>query len=172
MIRQRNVLGVDPAFRRTGWALLRLDEAESPTLLASGFIVPNGNTLPEKLRSIEAQFTKVLQARKPYLVLFEKPGIWMRRAGSSRHSVEMMAMARGVMLCACAKIGVPSHEIDFHTVRLVLLGRPNATKTCSAGLLDHLGLTPPRRARGGIDLDVADAMLVALYGIIGPPTDI
>jgi hypothetical protein len=72
-------------------------------------------------------------------------------------------MARGVMLAACAEMRGLTFEVDFQAVRLVLLGRQNASKADAVELTKRLGLSPPCRPRGGIDLDVVDAIMMALY---------
>ena len=163
---QPRPMGIDPAFRRTGWAVLAHDRGQ-PALLASGSIVPRGNSRGEGLLSIQSQLQAVVQAWCPTSVIFEQPGKWMRRVGSSRESVEVMAMARGVMLATCAEMRVPAFEVDFQVVRLALLGQQNASKASAAELVSHLGLGLPRRPRGGVDLDVVDAIMMALFGLDG-----
>jgi Holliday junction resolvasome RuvABC endonuclease subunit len=99
------------------------------------------------------------------LAILEKPGYWMNRSGSSRQSIEKMAMARGAMLLACADASVPSLEVDFQTVRRVLLGRGNAPASAVPEFVSGLGIPLPRRKGNEIDLDVANAILMALFGL-------
>ena len=162
-------LGVDPSFNRTGWALL-VGARRPPSLVACGVIIPRGSSRGERLLSIRRQFEGVLRSLRPALAWFERPGSWQRRGGSRRETVEAMAMARGVMLAACAELGVEVVEVDFQAVRRALLGRHNAGASSVLEFVRGLGVEPPRRPRGGVDLDVANAVLMAAYGLwLGEP---
>lgn len=74
-------------------------------------------------------------------------------------------MARGVMLAACAELGVEAVEVDFQAARRALLGRHNAGASSVLEFVRGLGVEPPRRPRGGVDMDVANAVLMAAYGL-------
>jgi crossover junction endodeoxyribonuclease RuvC len=156
------ILGVDPALGRTGWALLSIPADSSFTIAGLGTIAPKGKSRGEKLTSVSSQFGRVLAEWKPDEAHFELPGKWMHRH-TSRNAVEAMGMARGVMLMACAEMGVPAFEADFHTIRREMLGGWKAGKSAAATYLATLGIRLPERPRGGIDTDIADAILVALH---------
>ena len=157
-------LGVDPSFNRTGWALLA-GTLHQPSLVACSAIIPRGSGRGERLLSIGRQFEGVLRSLRPAVAWFERPGAWQRRGGSRRETVEAMAMARGVMLAACAELGVEAVEVDVQAARRALLGRHNAGASSVLEFVRGLGLEPPRRPRGGVDLDVANAVLMAAYGL-------
>jgi Holliday junction resolvasome RuvABC endonuclease subunit len=160
------LIGIDCAYRRSGWAILTRGLDGRPTLAAYGAIVPRGQNRSHGLMSIEKQVRDILREWKPTGALLEKPGRWIHREGSSRHSIEVMAMARGTMLKVCGELAIPAQEVDFQQVRLALLGRANATKASAVELVSYLGLGGlPRRPRGGVDLDVVDAIMMALYGL-------
>jgi hypothetical protein len=74
------------------------------------------------------------------------------------------------MLAACAELGVKALEVDFQAARGALLGRPNAGADSVLDFVRGLGLEPPRRPRGGVDLDVANAVLMAAYGLVSEPS--
>lgn len=158
------LLGVDPSFNRTGWAVLSLRDRH-PLLVASGTIKPAGKSRAESLRYIQLRFRQVLEDWDPTVAYFERPGSWQRRGGTRRETVEVMAMARGVMLAACADLEVPACEIDSYRVRLTLLGRVNAPASSLIEFLGAQGFELPRRPRGAIDLDIASAVLMAVYGL-------
>jgi Holliday junction resolvasome RuvABC endonuclease subunit len=161
----QRLMGVDPSFNRTGWALLVRACRGKVVLAGFGIVVPRGNSRAQRLLSIQKAFQAVLAKCRPSRVVFEQPGKWMRRVGSSRWSVEAMAMARGVMLAACAELGVEAVEVDFQVARRALLGSPNAGADAVIGFVRGMGLKPLRRPRGGVDLDVANAVLMAAYGL-------
>jgi Holliday junction resolvasome RuvABC endonuclease subunit len=160
----RYVLGVDPSFNRTGWCLL--EQANSrPRMIASGVIVPKGAGRPAQLLSIRQQFEAVLSRWPAAEAYFERPGAWQRKGGTRRETVEAMSMSRAVMLLACAERGVPAYEVDVHVVRRAMLGRVNAGAKDILAALHREGFEVPSRPRGAPDLDVANAALVAVYGL-------
>ena len=158
----RKILGVDPALGRTGWALLSISQNSSFAIVAWGSIAPKRANRPEKLWQIVCEFRGILAEWKPDEAHFELPGKWMHRY-LSRNAVEAMAMARGAMLMACAEARVPTFEADFHTVRRDMLGGWKAGKSATARYLATLGVSLPKRPRGNVDSDIADAILVALH---------
>jgi len=158
-------LGVDPSFNRTGWALLAGGH-HPPLLIAWGVIIPRGHGRGERLLNIRRQFEGVLRSLRPALAYFERPGSWQRRGGSRRETVEVMAMCRGVMLAACAELGVEAIEVDFQAARRALLGRHNAGADAVLKFVRGLGVEPPQRPRGSVDMDVANAVLMAAYGLV------
>lgn len=155
------LMGVDPSYRRTGWAVTRYDCGRRQ-LAASGTISPVGAGRGQCLVSLHRQFEGVLEKQRPSIVTIEQPGLWMRR-GTNRNTVEVMAMARGVFLLACAEHATPAYEVGFQEVRRVLLGNGSAPAEAVAEFARAEGIPLPKRARGGIDMDVANALMMAIY---------
>ena len=162
----RLTLGVDPSFNRTGWAVLTHEDGSTLSMVACGIVTPSGQSRGQRLESIQRQFSDVLARWTPREAYFERPGNWQRREGSRRETIEVMAMARGVMLATCAEKRVPAWEIDFHTVRRALLGRGNANAAMLVDFVTSQGLPPPFRPRGAVDLDVANAIAMAIFGMM------
>lgn len=117
------------------------------------------------LAAIRRSFLSVLANWVPDSVVLERPGKWMQRPGTSRHSIETMAMSRGVMLEACAEFGVIAVEVDFQEARARVLGWANGTKAEAAAFVASLGLGVPHLRSGRVDEDVVDAIVMALYGL-------
>jgi len=109
-----------------------------------------------------SDFRGVLAKWQPDEVHFELPGKWMHQH-LSRNAVEAMGMARGVMLMACAERHIPAFEVDFHTIRRQMLGHWKAGKPAVVKYLWTLGVELPTRTGGYVDLDVVDAIMVALH---------
>ena len=55
--------------------------------------------------------------------------------------------------------------MNFRSVRSALIGNANAKAPLISAYLEEMGLEIPRRPRGGTDFDVANAMLMALFGL-------
>jgi len=164
MTTDRLTLGVDPSFNRTGWALLSRADGSPPSMVACGIITPSGISRSQRLETIQRQFTDVLARWAPREAYFECPGNWQRREGSRRETIEVMAMARGVMLAACAELGVPAFEVDFRAARQAVIGNPSVRVEGVVEFVRSRGFRIPRRPRGGVDLDIVNAILMGLYG--------
>lgn len=161
------VMGVDPAYRTTGWAVLRHRE-KLPSLMASGTIPASGKTVPRALLSIGNEFRSVVEQWSPRLVVLEQPGRWMFRRDSNRRSIELMAMVRGIMLAVCASRNVTALTVDFQEARARVFGKAILKPEVKDRLLTgrFLSTTPEPT----IGHDVADAIVMALYPcVVGDP---
>jgi Holliday junction resolvasome RuvABC endonuclease subunit len=165
MMKNNVILGVDPSFNRTGWAAVSLRDGQ-PVLIACGVISPAGESRGEGLRHIQCRFRQVLKDTGAGGAYLERPGTWQRRGGTRREALETMEMARGVMLVACADASVRAFEVDFYRVRLTLLGRVNAPASSLVAFLSAQGFDLPRRPRDGVDMDVANAIMMGVYGLL------
>ena len=115
--------------------------------------------------SLNTRFQGVLEEQRPSFVTIEGPGRWMRR-GTTRKTVELMAMARSIYLMACAEHATPAYEVAFQEVRRVGLGNGNAPAEAVTDSIQDEGLRLPRRSRGGLDMDIASALIMAIYAEI------
>ncbi len=162
---EQQILGVDPSFNRSGWALLTVDARNKPHISATGVIKPGKGSRDERLLQIGRQFEAVLRKCRPNRACFEKPGAWQRRGGSRRETVEMMGMGRGVMFRACAEFGVAVDEVDFNSARRAIIGTARVDLPLITRFIEALAIEMPRRPRGGLDLDIANAIVVGFYGL-------
>lgn len=162
--RTNRVLGIDPSLNRSGWAILEPHD-DLWCLTGAGVIVPHGADRSRQLESISSACRRVLSRHTPAQAILEQPGAWQRRGGSRRETIEAMAMARGVMLAACAEANIVAMEAPVQQVRRTLVGRHNASTAEVIQYLQGRGVDLPRRPRGAVDGDIANAILMALYGV-------
>lgn len=149
------VLGIDPGLARTGWAVLEDSRADGgASLVAHGLIpTPSGSPLPERLRTLEADLSRILELHAPEevaveAVFFAKPS----------PSVAATQHARGVILLAACKSGCRVHEYNPREVKSSLTGFGAAQKGQMQKFVARLlGLASVPRPD-----DVADAMAIAL----------
>lgn len=120
--RDRLVLGIDPSFNRSGWALLDASHHRA-RLLDAALIVPKGADRPSQLLSIQQQFDGIVEGKEGVSAYFERPGAWQRKGGTRRETVEALSMSRAVMLLVCALRAVAAHDVDVHVVRRAMFGR-------------------------------------------------
>ena len=159
------VIGVDPSFNRTGWCVLTT-RGGMPRVETVGTIVPKGEDRTEKLLSIYRQFQAVMEQWQPKAVYLERPGAWQRKGGTRRETVEVLAMGRAALLLVCAQRNIRVTEVDVHAVRLHIFGRVNARAEDVLEFLSREQIDIPLRPRGGPDLDVANAIITGLYGLL------
>jgi Holliday junction resolvasome RuvABC endonuclease subunit len=157
------VMGVDPAYRRSGWAVLD-GTGERPSLIDRGTIAPTGKDVASGLLSIGHELRSVVERWTPELVVLEQPGYWIFRADSNRRSIELTTMVRGVMVAVCASCETAVCAVDFQEARCAIFG----TTVSKAGV--RTALTRGRFLAEAPNLsnrdhDIADAIVMALYGI-------
>ena len=101
------ILGVDPSFNRTGWAIL----AAGPTIVTTGVVKPGKGTRSEQLFRIERIFESAIEGYDLAAAYFEDAGAWTRPGGMRAETLVAPAMAKGVMLSVCAGNSIPAHEV-------------------------------------------------------------
>lgn len=158
------ILGVDPSFNRTGWAAVT-KSGLAAELKQYGIIAPRATERGQQLLSIWTQFREVLDSCAPDAAYFERPGAWQRKGGTRRETLEVLSMSRAAMLLACASSSVPVFEVEVHLVRLAMCGRVNAGAEDIVRVVKQSGIEVPQRPRGALDMDIANAVVMALYGL-------
>lgn len=146
------VLGVDTSLRSSGVGLLQ-GPAKAPVFLTCGTI-RNAPALPhsECLRRIDAAITELIEEHRPDAVAVE--GIFFAR---NARTAMVLGQARGVVIAAAARHGVPVFEYAPRDVKSALSGFGAASKEQVGrmiGALLKLKQIPQE--------DAADALAIAL----------
>lgn len=146
------VLAIDPAVRKTGYAVLEGD-ARRPAVLAFDTItIPDRLPQSAALAAVRAHLANLIQQYQPDEVAVE--GIIYVQ--SHRTAISMGA-ARAAALIAAADHGLPVYEYAPRKVKMAVVGRGTADKSQVAFMVRALlGLaeTPPP--------DAADALAIGL----------
>lgn len=147
------ILGLDPGTVATGHGLVVFD-AGALHLEACGVWRPAARfTLAEKLNMLFAEASRLLEESRPAAVSVETVF-----AGKNISSAVKLSHARGVLLAAAARAGVPVFEYEPRLVKKAIVGYGNAEKRQVRSMV--LCLLARQRAR--IPLDAADALAVAI----------
>ena len=148
------ILGIDPGLDRTGWAVLEKDGPAPPALAASGLIHTPKNTLLEKrLVSIYDAFCVLIAEHRPQEVAIEEV-FFSKRADTQANTTH----ARGAILLACAKAGIPISNYNPKTIKKTVSGSGSAEKRQMQRMVQiTLNLTSIPEPD-----DVADAMAAAI----------
>jgi len=148
------ILGIDPGLDRTGWAVLEKDGAAPPRLAAAGLIHTLKNTLLEKrLATIFDELAARIKEHSPDEAAIEEV-FFSKRADTQANTTH----ARGVILLACEKGGIPISAYNPKVIKKTVSGNGAAEKRQIQRIvqitLNLVSVPEPD--------DVADAMAAAL----------
>lgn len=146
------ILGIDPGSRRTGWGLLRR-QGNHHEHVASGTIrLDEEAALPERLLALDRAVDALLTRHRADAAALEQ----IFSAKNARSAL-VLGHARGVILAAIARRGIPLFEYTPTQVKQAVAGTGRADKQqiarMVAVLLNH---------RAPLQEDQADALAVAI----------
>ncbi|OGS12418.1 MAG: crossover junction endodeoxyribonuclease RuvC [Elusimicrobia bacterium RIFOXYA12_FULL_57_11] len=148
------ILGIDPGLDRTGWAVLDKSGAAPPVLVASGLIhTPARLPLEKRLARIFDSLASLIRAQRPEEAAIEEV-FFSKKAATQANTTH----ARGVILLACEKGGLPISSYNPRTIKKTISGSGSAEKKQMQRVVQ---LTLNLAAVPEPD-DVADAMAAAL----------
>ena len=117
------ILGIDPGTRITGYGLIRVDGSHFEPL-DFGCIRPNPSLeLPQKYLMLFNAIELLLDQFQPQFVAVETQFV-----DKNVQSALKLGMARGVILLAAAKRGIPIHEYTPRKAKLSVVGNGSASK--------------------------------------------
>ena len=148
------VVGIDPGLITSGYGVIQA--GETIRLIEAGTIRPPDRKAPleQRLAAIFADMATLLEETKPAWIAVEDLYTRYERP----QSAILLGHARGVILLAAARAGVPVRSFAANTVKRALTGEGRADKAeMQLAVTSILGLkTVPKPA------DVADALAIAL----------
>ena len=145
-------LGIDPGSRVTGWGLIEYG-GRSFRHVASGTIRLRATaSIADRLGQLLEEMGALLVAHAPATVALERNFV-----ARNVQSAFRIGEARGVVLAATARAGIPISEHTPAEVKLAVVGYGAADKAMiGRGIAARLGLRDP------IPVDAADALAIAL----------
>jgi crossover junction endodeoxyribonuclease RuvC len=148
------ILGIDPGLDRTGWAVLEKNGSAPPALVVSGLIhTPARMPLEKRLLHIFDSLSVLIIDHRPCEAAIEEM-FFSKKAATQSDSIH----ARGVILLACEKGGLPISSYNPRTIKKTISGSGSAEKKQMQRMVQ---LTLKLAAVPEPD-DVADAMAAAL----------
>jgi crossover junction endodeoxyribonuclease RuvC len=155
------VLGLDPGTIATGFGIVRFEEGRLRLECCGVWRPVTGSSFPQRLEFLFSAATRLLEQRRPSAVSVETVF-----AAKNVASTVKLAHARGVLLAAAARSGVPVFEYEPRLVKKALVGYGQAEKPQVRSMV----LSLLARQRDRVPLDAADALAVAICHIhAGPP---
>ena len=148
------ILGVDPGLETTGYGLIETADRRVKYLASGTVVTRPSESLALRLVALHVQFTRLLEALSPHMVVLEELYAHYRHPMTAI----LMGHARGVITLAMAERGVPLICYLPTRVKKAVTGHGHATKTQVQGMVTSLlGLA----CRPEPD-DVSDALALAL----------
>lgn len=148
------ILGIDPGYHRTGFAVLEAGKQRKPELRASGvFTTSRDEGLAERLRAIRRELMELIERHRPEEMALEEL-FWSKNAKTAIG----VAQARGVVMVTAAELGVAVAEYTPTALKLGLTGNGQADKGQVKYMVEHM---LPLAEKKRLD-DEFDAIALAL----------
>lgn len=148
-------MGIDPGLLRTGYACLEIDNLGATRIVEAGILkLSPKRSVASRLCDLDVDLTALIAELRPDRVAVEQIFAHTKHV----RTAIIMAHARGVILLAIARAGLPLAELAPATIKSAVAGNGQATKRqMQLAVAAQCGLAkPPSPA------DVADAIAIAL----------
>ena len=117
------ILGIDPGFAIVGFGVLEADRGRQRLLRCGTITTPAGRPLPARLVQIEDDMSQLLETFRPGAMAVEE--LFFNNNVTTGIGV---AQARGVILAAAERAGVPIFEYSPSQVKQAVAGYGGADK--------------------------------------------
>ncbi|HEX2531347.1 MAG TPA: crossover junction endodeoxyribonuclease RuvC [Burkholderiaceae bacterium] len=145
------ILGIDPGLRTTGFGVIR-KQGNKLTYIASGTIKTAEADLPQRLKTILAGVSEIIQAYAPDCAAIEKVFV-----NVNPQSTLLLGQARGAAICALVGANLAVAEYTALQVKQAVVGHGKAHKQQVQDMVQRLLLLS-----GTPGADAADALGVAI----------
>lgn len=148
----RVVIGFDTSLRSTGIGIVRAEGSRRLPLYYGPIRVSQRLRLSEALAKLDAEINALLDRWQPSEAALE--GVFYAK---NVRTAMILCHARGVVLSACARRGVPAYEYSPAEIKRAVTGTGSAEKAQVQAMVARLLTLPPP-----IQNDAADALAIAL----------
>ena len=146
------LLGLDPGLRATGWGVIEVD-GNNLGHVADGVVRPDVTApLSERLAALYAGLRRIVQDFAP-----DEAAVEETFANRNPASTLKLGQARGVVMLAPARAGIPVAEYSANVIKKSLVGTGHAGKGQVGAMVAML--LPGSAAKSA---DAADALAVAV----------
>lgn len=145
------LIGLDPGLRLTGWGVIDVDGNRLRHVAHGVVRVSTDGSLAERLRELFDGVAAVVEAQQPLEAAIEETFVNVNRGSTLK-----LGQARGVVLLAPARAGLPVFEYAANLVKKSVTGAGHAEKRQIAMMVGRL--LPGCDASA----DAADALAVAI----------
>ena len=117
------ILGLDPGLRYTGWGVIDAVDNRIKLVAAGRISVDTKGTLAERLAALSIELEKIIGQYNPHQAAVEETFV-----NANPTSTLKLGMARGVVMAAPARMGIPVYEYAANTVKKSTVGAGHASK--------------------------------------------
>jgi crossover junction endodeoxyribonuclease RuvC len=146
------ILGIDPGSRKTGWGLVRRQGNRHQHVVSGTIRLDESAPLPERLLALDSALNALL-AQHPA----DEAALEQIFSAKSARSALVLGHARGVIIAAIARRGIPLSEYTPAQVKQAVTGSGRADKQQIARMVAVL-----LNYREPLQEDQADALAVAI----------
>jgi crossover junction endodeoxyribonuclease RuvC len=146
------LLGLDPGLRRTGWGVISADGNRLRHVANGEIASAPAAPIAERLAALHDGVMAAIEAHQPDEAAIEETFVNRNPASALK-----LGLARGVVLLAPARAGLPVAEYAANRVKKALVGAGHAQKQQIAAMIGVL--LPDAKPAGP---DAADALAVAI----------
>jgi crossover junction endodeoxyribonuclease RuvC len=154
------ILGLDPGISATGYGAVVFDRGSLTLERCGVWRPPHGPDFSVRLHFLSERLVALLDELRPAAVSVETVF-----AAKNVASTVKLSHARGVLLAAAARFGVPVFEYEPRLVKKALVGYGQAEKPQVRAMV----LALLARQRDRVPLDAADALAVAICHLHARP---
>ena len=162
------VLGLDPGVATVGWGFVHYDGYRFSKPQYGALITPPKIPLERRLEMIYDELTKLIAELKPDYASIEE--LFFSKNITTGIAV---AHARGVIMLACQKAGIPCYEFKPPQVKMAVVGYGNAEKKqgmqMTKMLLNLKEMPRPDDAADGLALAVCCAHSLGMASLRAKP---
>jgi len=146
------ILGLDPGLRHTGWGVIEARDNRLRVIADGAIHTTAPAALAERLAELYEGLEAVIAAHDPHEAAVEETFV-----NKNPHSTLKLGQARGVVLLAPARAGLPVAEYQPTLIKKAVVGTGTAKKD-QVGMMVHTLLPGCLAATA----DAADALAVAI----------
>ena len=146
------LLGLDPGLVKTGWGIVDTDGAHLSHVACGTIRTRSDAAISERLTALYDRLTAVIGEWRPDTAAVEETFVNRNPASALK-----LGLARGVVLLAPARAGLPVAEYHNRTIKKAVVGAGRASKEQVGLMVGHLlpGSRPDSE-------DAADALAIAI----------
>ena len=147
------ILGIDPGIAIVGWGVLEYNAGRFRPIAYDSIQTPSTDSIEHRLLTIDRELTAIIEKYRPEAMAVEEL-FW----NTNQKTGIIVAEARGVILTAATRLGVPIFEYTPLQVKQAVVGYGRAEKhQVIAMVTSMLRLPAPPKPD-----DTADAIAIAM----------
>lgn len=154
LLRQKNILGIDPALTKIGWGVISTSSSPEINYVSSGVISTKSTELIHKrLANIARELEDIILQYQPIMIAMEETFVNMNANSSLK-----LGYARGAIMAIIGKYDIYFQEYKPNFIKKTVVGSGHAEKQ---QVLHMIKVLLPALSSTSLTFDEADALAIA-----------